>query len=334
MAVGANIRAIVLEAGGSDDRRDLARTVRFPRPESAENSIRVEGNKTVVDNIIASIQSFVGQRENQETEVLEIAPEKHRLLIGRGGETRRALESQFKVSVDVPKLSQQGAARSLVKVVGSPQDVEAAKAHILKLVKEQDGETVQIPRNMHHAVAENGQFFRRLRHDYRVTVDHAGQQPPAKPTMRSRAQVNGNAALPLITDEQDSTNWHSWEVLDVGAAGEEEDGEIPWVLRGSSENVAKASKALQKAIEQAQGQQQSSTGYLMLPDPRTYRFVIGHGGSQINSIRRQTGCQITVPRDQAQGEAIEIIGSKEGVEQAKDIILDVVQNGGGAVRKD
>jgi rRNA processing protein Krr1/Pno1 len=59
-----------------------------------------------------------------------------------------------------------------------------------------------------------------------------------------------------------------------------------------------------------------------------YRFVIGPGGAQINSIRKQTGCRITVPKDQAKGEAIEVLGSKEGVEKAKDIILGIVKNGG------
>ncbi len=330
---GANIRHIVVEAGGSDDRRDLARTVRFPRQDSNENTVRVEGNKALVESIVSSIEAFVNQRDNQMTETLEVAPDKHRLLIGRGGETRRSLESQFKVNVDIPKLSQEGPGRSQVKISGQPEDVEKARDHILALVKDQEGETFQVPRRLHHNVSDNGQFFRRLRNDHRVTVDHAGQQPPPKPAAEPRSQINGGAALPLITDDLDSMANHSWEVVDNDGASAEE-GEIPWILRGSSENVAKARTVLQKAIEQAQTQQESAIGYLVLPDPRTYRFVVGQGGSQINSIRKQTGCKITVPRDQAKGAAIEIVGSKDGVEQAKDIILDVVQNGGNGNRRD
>lgn len=132
--------------------------------------------------------------------------------------------------------------------------------------------------------------------------------------------------MPLITDDPDSLN-HHFEFFD-GAENAEE-GEIPWVLRGSSESVEKGRAMLEKAIEQAAKNQESqSIGYLILPDPKTYRFIIGQGGSQINTIRKQTGCRITVPRDQAPGSAIEIVGSKSGVEQARDIILDVVQNGG------
>ena len=316
---------MVIEAGGSDDRRELARTVRFPRQDSDESTIRVEGNKKLVDSIVASIEAFVNQRENQTNDIVEVAPEKHRLLIGRGGEIRRALESRFGVNIDIPKQSQEGPSRSKVKLAGQPGDVERAKAHILDLVKDQEGETIPIPRRVHHTISDNGQFFRRLRNDHKVTVDHAGQQPPQRPTAKPRARVNGGAALPLITDDPDTVDSFSWEIVDSNEESGEE-GDIPWILRGPPDNVVTARAILQKALEQAQ--QQSSVGYLILPDPRTYRYVVGQGGSQINSIRKQTGCKITVPRDQAKGEAIEIVGSREGVEEAKDIILDIVKNGG------
>ena len=316
----------MVNAGGSDERRDLARTVRFPRQDSDENTIRVEGTKALVDKIVAAIEAFAGQRENQTTETIEVAPEKHRMLIGRGGDARRALESQFKIGLDVPKLSAQGAARSQVKISGQPADVEKARSHILEMVKDQEGETFQVPRKYHQAISDNGQFFRRLRNDHKVTVDHAGQHPPQRHTaVAARPQVNGGTSMPLITDDQDSKDNHHWEVVDGGE--NEEKGDIPWILRGSPDGVANARTMLEKALEQAKKQQSQAIGYLVLPDPKTYRFIIGQGGSQINSIRRQTGCKITVPRDQSQGSAIEIVGSKEGVEHARDIILDVVQNG-------
>ena len=284
----------------------------------------MEGNQAIVEKIVAAIEAFVDQRENQVTETIEVAPEKHRLLIGHGGETRKNLENKFEVSIDIPKQSVQGAARSLIKVAGLPDQVQKAKAHILEMVKEQEGETIQVPRGVHHIISDNGQLFRRLRNDHKVTVDHAGQQPPARSSAAPRPRVNGGASLPLITDDPDNVDNFSWEIVDQSSENAE-DGEIPWVLRGSPENIAKARAALEKAL--AQAQQQSATGYLILPDPKTYRFVIGPGGSQINSIRKQTGCKINVPRDQAKGEAIEIVGSKDGVEQAKDIILEVVKKG-------
>lgn len=309
--------------------------MQFPRPESDSITIAFEGNQAVVEKIIASIQAFVDERENQVTEAVEVAPEKHRLLIGRGGETRRALESQFQVSIDVPRVTQQGPARSQVKLTGRVNYVAKAKTHIQEMVKDQEGETMQVPRCLHHDISDNGRFFRRLNNDFKVKVDHAGQQPPTKRPGTPKPRTNG-AALPLITDDNpDPADNHTWEIVEE-EEGDVKEGDIPWILRGSPENIEKARTALQKAIERAQAQarEKAATGYLVLPDPSVYKFVIGSKGAQIDAIRRQTGCKIDVPKDQTKGKAIEITGSRDGVEHAKDIILDVIANGGNGNRRE
>ncbi|KAE8354695.1 hypothetical protein BDV28DRAFT_130488 [Aspergillus coremiiformis] len=322
---GANIRKIVADAGGPTD-GGASRIVRFPRPESSDTTIKLEGNGQIVDKIIAAIEGFVKEREDQVTENVEVPSTQHRLLIGRGGETRRGIESKFNITLDIPK---QGSGRSDIKLKGPSNAVAEAKEHILAMLKDQQGETVEVPRNLHHAISDNGSFFRRLRNDYQVTVDHAGQQIPPKPASEdSRGAVNGASSLPLITDEPgQAADAHSWKVIDNSPAvnGPIQPATIPWVLAGGRDNVARAKSALEKAI--ANASQQSATGYLILPDPKTYRFVVGQGGSQINAIRKQTGCRINVPKDQAKGEAIEVKGSKEGLEQAKDMILEAVRAG-------
>jgi rRNA processing protein Krr1/Pno1 len=247
----------------------------------------------------------------------------HRSLIGRGGDVKRQLEAKFTVSIDVPR---QGDGKTGVKLTGRPENVAEAKEHILSLVQSQKGETLQVPRNLHHSISNNGQFFRQLRNNHQVTVDHAGQPLPPKPDTSSRSNVG---ALPLITDDEEaSTDAHSWKVVQLSSG---EDGEIPWVLKGTPENVAKAKEAIAKALEQAK--KSDATGYLVLPDPRTYRHVIGPNGSKVNAIRKQSNCKIQVPRDQAKDEAIEIIGSQDGVELAKDLILAAVRDGANKTRE-
>lgn len=299
--------------------------MKFPRPDSDDSTIKLEEKADVVDKIASAIQAFVKEREDQVTVTIEVPPSQHRLLIGRGGETRRGLESKFNVNLDIPR---QGSNHSNVKIRGPSNSTEEAKEHILSLLKEQQGETVEVPQYLHHEISDNGAFFRRLRNDYQVTVDHAGHQVPPKPTPGdSRGAVNGAGSLPLITDDPNSAaaDAHSWKVVqNTPETGEQ--ATIPWVLLGSTENIGKAKKALEEAIATA-SQQSSSTGYLILPDPKTYRFVVGQGGSQIRSIRKKTGCRINVPKDQAKGEAIEIKGNKESLEEAKDMILEAVRTG-------
>lgn len=325
MNVGANIRKIVADAGGPDG--GAARMVKFPRPESNESTIKLEGNGAVVDKIVTAIQDFVKEKEDQVSVTVEVPPSQHRFLIGRGGETRRDIESKFNISLDIPK---QGSDRSDVKVKGSSNAAEEAKSYLVNLLEQQKGETVDVPRHLHHAISDNGFFFRRLRNDYQVTVDHAGQQIPPKPAAEdSRSAATNGASLPLITDDpSESIDAHSWKVVDnTPTVDPSQPATIPWILSGTGDNVSKAKSALEKAIHSAS--QQSATGYLILPDPKAYRFVVGQGGSQINSIRKQTGCRINVPKSQARGEAIEIKGSKEGLEDAKDLILEAVQAGMG-----
>jgi rRNA processing protein Krr1/Pno1 len=284
----------------------------------------------MVNKIIAAIQAQVKEKADQVTQFAEVPTEKHRMLIGRGGETRRNLESKFNVSVDIPKQGATGPSASQVKITGLPTDVESAKAHIQDLIKEQEGETIQVPRKYHNVISDGGQFFRKMRNEHKVTVDHAGQQPPPRPAggNNARGRVNGGAT-PLITDDP-SSDTHSWELVDNSAGayeGSDGDSPIPWILRGSPENVSKARATLEAAL--ASAQKPSWTGYLVLPDPKTHRHIIGPGGSQINSIRKKTGTKVQVPRNQGEGEAVEIVGTKEGVEEAKEIILDVIRGAGG-----
>ncbi|KAF7190045.1 Vigilin 1 [Pseudocercospora fuligena] len=320
---GSNLRQIIAQAGGPDDARLHNRMIRFPKTDADGNSIRVDGEKPVVDKICAAIEALVKEQESQTTAIVEVKPEKHRLLIGRGGETRRQLEQQFNVAINIPRQSETGPQRSQVRVTGQPEDVEKAKAHIHEVTKDQEGQTVQIPRQFHHVIADNGQFFRRLRNDHKVTVDHSGQRPPPKPAAPAPSRANG-AAMPLITDDPAaSAGSHSWEERSLHAA--EEDGDIPWVLAGPSPEAVQAARAkLDAALEAAR--KQDTIGFLILPDPRAYRHVIGPNGSEINRIRKKTGTKIQVPRDQNQGEAIEIQGEKAGVQEAKDIILEIVQS--------
>lgn len=320
---GANLRDIVTKAGGSSDRRELARTVQFPRAGTDSNAIKIEGNKAVVDKIIAAMNEIVAQRDSQVTENLPVPISQHRSLIGRGGDVKRDLESKFNVSIDIPR---QGSGLTDVKITGQPKDVESAKDHILSFAKDQAGETVQVPRKLHEKISDNGQFFRKLRTSLQVTVDHDNHTIPSQAAAPTNSKVNGGS-VPLITDDQEAAaDAHIWNVVSVASTGSDVEGDIPWILRGNKENVNKAKAQLISAIEQAE--KNTHTGYLVLPDPTKYRYVIGQGGNKVNSIRKQSGCNINVPKAGSGDQAIQVSGSAEGVEKAKELILEAVKEGG------
>lgn len=278
--------------------------------------------------VTAAIEKFVHDQENQTTDTIEVPPEKHGQLIGQRGEAKRNLEQQFNVTIEIPK---KGSDRKDVKIVGAQQDVAKAKEHLAALADDRKrGDTIDVPKHLHHAISGNGKLFGQLRNHHNVTVDHGGMRPPPKQQGRNpRRQPNG-AAAPLITDE-DSADAHSWSLIPAATVEEGDGSTIPWNLTGpSAEQVAAAKERVRRALEAAS--QPSATGYLSLADPRYYRFVIGPGGRNINSIRDQTGCTIQVPnaksgRSGSDGEAIEIVGSAEGCEKARELVLEFVRNG-------
>ena len=272
---------------------------------------------------MAAIESFVSQRENQVADIVDVPVDKHRKLIGRGGEIRRNLEEQFGVSLDVPR---NGSGRTAIKLSGNSENVSKAKAHILEMVKEPEGETVLVPLSVHHTIAQNGNVFRKLRNDYGVTVDHGGRKPPPRPEVGAPRTRSNDTAPPLITDEP-NTDDHRWDIVEPEATNGDV-GTIPWILVGQSpEKIASAKAHLETALEAAS--KPTATGYLILADPKSHRHVIGAGGRTINAIRRKTGCDIQVPKagSGTGEEAIVIVGDVTGCEEARDMMLDAVKEG-------
>lgn len=294
--------------------------VRFPNQDSEGHEITVQGNADVVDKIVKSIQKIVAEKANQISITIEVAPEKHRRLIGREGSIRKEIEATFGVTIDIPRHRPGQASSSDIKITGAEENVEKAKNDILERTKDDEGETIMVPRHLYHAITDGGDFVRQLYKQYKVKVNHNNEPRPPKPEER-KPKVNGD--LPLITDTEDISREYSWEIEETLRV---EDGDFPWVLVGTPEDISKAKVDIEKAI--ATAEKQSCIGYLILPDPSKYRYVVGPGGAQVNKIRRDTGCRITIPRNQSNSEAITMHGSKEGLEKAKEIILGLVNQNG------
>ncbi|KAK6343619.1 hypothetical protein TWF730_011210 [Orbilia blumenaviensis] len=329
---GQILHSIVVKCGGPSDKSAQARMVRFPHHDVNDSNIKVEGTVDVVDKIIKEFEAIIAAEKDKTTIVVDVPADKHRKLIGREGSVRKEIERTFSVTLDIPRQRQDGGeAATGIKISGSAENVEQAKEHILTLTKDQDSTDVSVPKHLHHSLLDGGALTRTFRNRYNVDVGFSGDVPPRPKGQQGRKRAADS--VPLITDEpSESASNYSWEVVDNAAAAGagEEGGEVTWALRGATEDIAKAAGELKRLIEEEGGK--TSTGYLFLPDPSKYRYVVGPGGSQVNSIRKETGCKITIPKEQSD-EAIVIKGSRDGVEKAKEIIVGLVHgangNGGG-----
>ena len=72
--------------------------------------------------------------------------------------------------------------------------------------------------------------------------------------------------------------------------------------------------------------QGNCTGYLSIP-PEHHHLVIGKGGQRIGVVRVETGCTVEVPKRGDGNDIIVIRGSKEGVERAREMIVEAVKTG-------
>jgi len=148
-----------------------------------------------------------------------------------------------------------------------------------------------------------------------VFVSHDGAQLPPAP----ERPINGT--LGRIDDDEETFSWHFIE-----EPSESSDENIPWKLRGSNEANLQKAKELLDGLMASISDEGNCTGYLGVP-PEHHHLVIGKQGQRIGVVRDETGCTIDVPRRGDGNDTIIIRGTRDGVERAKEMIVESVENG-------
>lgn len=112
--------------------------MQFPKSDSEENIIKIEGPLDVVDKIVAAMLNIVHDRESRVTDSIEVPIENHRSLIGHNGQIKRDIEQTFNIMLEIPR---QGSGLTTIKVNGLPPNVEKTKAHIMDLIATKKSKT-------------------------------------------------------------------------------------------------------------------------------------------------------------------------------------------------
>lgn len=308
-AGGRNIRNIVVEAGGSEDR--AASMVRFPRSDdSVQDEIVLKGDKEIVAKIRAKLEQLVADEEALVTVNVDIPRDEHANLIGRGGSNLKALQKKYNVRIDFPKAGN-ASSKEPVTIAGLPEDCEKCKADMLSKVRATH--EMLIPRKHHVAVSgSNGATYRKLRNEFNIVVDHKGETEPK--ANKKTGALNGSAARIDTTEGSDDFNL---EIIEN--EGSSEEGDITWVLKGDQKNIERAQKYIKSLLKDAHNQ--THTGYLTVPQSM-HRYIVGRQGSTISRIRGESDTNILVPNKD--GDVVVITGTRAGIAMARDLILEVV----------
>ncbi|KAF9075421.1 hypothetical protein BDP27DRAFT_1212369 [Rhodocollybia butyracea] len=314
-AGGQGLKDLVSRCGGDPDPRLLASLIRFPRQGDPSNEVRLRGEPSIVKKLKVELEKAISALRDRVILAVEIPSSSHRALIGRGGQHLNELQERTGAQVQFPgsrSYAQVGEAENgsemsgvdpanIVKVTGSrsacEKAVEALQVSIdMNMTELASPElittTVSVPLKYHHAISQQGQFFRNLR-NFGVQVDQSVQAQ--KPVVPSKPASSNGEATARIDEEEDSTVPEiEWEVAPNYQDGEE--GDSVWTLKArDQEGLDRAQKLIQEAIGHAE--RMSFVGFLTLPDRSAFPRIVGSKGANVMRLRSETGADITVSRE-------------------------------------
>lgn len=152
---------------------------------------------------------------------------------------------------------------------------------------------MNVPLKYHHAVTQQGNFFRNLR-SFHVTVEQSAS--PHGPAVPARPAATAEAVSARIDDRDDAPAEveAQWQV--VPNYQDAEDGEAVWTFKAPDQAALdKALELTQDAIKHAEGM--SHVGFLTLPDRSVFPRIVGAKGSTVARLRAESQADITVSRE-------------------------------------
>lgn len=283
---GSVMKQIISSAGGDDlPRGKYHRLLTIPNEGSGSDEVVSQGDKTIVDKIISAIEKIVEEKEASIVEEIDLPKEKHRLIIGPSGSIRHSLQSDFGVTIEIPRANDES---TIVKVSGLPEKVAAAKDKIEELTKDDWKVSIDILEKYHPLVSEHGAIFKKLKSDYKVEVTHGD--------FTRRASKLSSALIPAPVESAYPENEEEFKftIEELVPENSDDDVVIPWRLKGDEEDVEKAVQLINKKLELAKSA--TAHAWFYASKPSVFSKIIGPQGSKVNKLRSKTNTFITIPR--------------------------------------
>ncbi|KAF8348341.1 hypothetical protein F5887DRAFT_953169 [Amanita rubescens] len=339
-AGGHGLRELITSCGGPTDSKQQGGLIRFPRQDEPSDEVKLRGEPLLVDKLQKELEKIVASLRDRVVLAVTIPASQHRALIGRGGQNLNEIQSNTGAQVQFPgsrSYHQVGEAQNsvefgdvdpadIVKVTGSPAACKAAIDLLKGQVRSTAAEitdNVTVPLKYHHAINQQGAFFRNMR-SFGVHVEQSAQPSkpgvPVKPSSAVPTARIDDTAEAAVTEPQ-------WEVIPNYQDAEE--GDATWTLKTHDPAALERAKAsIEEALEHAQAM--SHVGFLTLPDRSLFPRIVGVKGSNVARLRNETGADIIVSKEDT---TIAIIGTESNIETAKEAILEMASNLGRSQRR-
>ncbi|PSR98936.1 hypothetical protein PHLCEN_2v4256 [Hermanssonia centrifuga] len=308
---GQGLKELIARCGGPNDPKVQAGLVRFPRQGEPSDEVLLRGDPKLVAKVKAELEKTAATLRDRIVLGVEVPAAQHRALIGRGGQHLNDLQNRTGAQVQFPgsrsyqsvgepangeELANVDAA-DLVKISGTrtacEKAVEELKAQVKPPAPEGVTGTINVPLKYHHAVSQQGAFFRSLR-SLNVQVEQSAS--PKNPAVPPRPAPSIESTTARIDDPEDGTTVveAQWQVAPNYQDAEE--GEAVWTFKAPDEAaLEKALQITRDAIEHAEGM--SHVGFLTLPDRSAFPRIVGAKGSNVARLRAESKADITVSRE-------------------------------------
>ncbi|CCE64778.1 hypothetical protein TPHA_0I02770 [Tetrapisispora phaffii CBS 4417] len=333
---GATLRDIIFKSGG--DHLSMTRPINIPRTGAKETHITVQGPKEFVKRAITHIKEIVANAENSITKELDIESGSQGALIGPAGTVRRQLESEFKITLQIPN---RGDTKSKVKLIGLPENIEKAEKKIFtEIIKKNFDLEVNVPASIHEFVSERGAFAQSLRINQFVSVRYGSYTKLAN-TLNNRAlsipidDVSGNddeklkltiTSAPISADSQ-RTEIIPWRIRYEPVELEgllSDDSEFSSDEEKKNHMLNLAKQLIEKRISLAPTA--NTVGYIWAKDTSKFNSVVGPAGTRIIKLRDITGCIINIPRNSEKiKNVIYVRGTESDVKACTQTIMDLLK---------
>ncbi|KAI5958782.1 SCP160 [Candida theae] len=308
---GSVMKQIITSAGGDDlPRGKYHRLLSIPNEGSGSDEVVSQGDKAIVDKIISAIEKIVKEKESSIVEEIDLPKDKHRLIIGPSGSVRHSLQSEFGVTIEIPRPNDES---TIVKVSGLPDKVSAAKDKIEELTKDDWKLSIDVLAKYHPLVSEHGAAFKKLKSDFKVEVTHGNFTRQASKLSLSSIPAPPESAYPENDEE------FKFTIEPIGTVDGDDEVVIPWRLKGEEKDVEKAAEFINKKLELAKSA--TSQGWLYASKPSVFSKIIGPQGSKINQLRNKTNTFITIPRaTDKYSKFVYVVGEEDNLNKAHEEI--------------
>ncbi|XAO24488.1 hypothetical protein I312_103289 [Cryptococcus bacillisporus CA1280] len=351
---GQNLRDLIACAGGPSEGYKQAGLVTFPKNgDEATDKVRLRGDSKLVKKIQAELEKQVAVLKETIVVGVVVPAAQHATKIGRGGVALQDLQRKTGAVIHFPGSRQYSSVGEIenqdelegvsegdiVKVIGTKEVTQKA-AELLQVTSERGQRTdsrqgratpdlascpVSIPNKYYHAIAETPNLIRQIRAvgGYLNIPQPAPPKPsPKRPEPTSGGDLAAKTArIDLDGDEEVPDVQGEWSLVKNFEGADDEESE--WVVRAKEEDLDRAVKVLEQALEKAK--QATHVGYLTGLPRSAFPRIIGSKGATISRMRLETGADIQVGKED---DLITITGDEESVLQAKDAILSIVSRPG------